>query len=233
MFLSAAFPHVSFAEVLSRDLGRLLLAAVLGGVVGIERELKRRPAGLRTNMFICFGAAMFTVLSLELAAATGGEQTRIASQIIPGIGFIGAGSILHAQRTITGLTTAATIFVVAAIGMACGAGLYGLAVFASVLILVCLQVLGGLERKFDLKSALMHFSITTERGAEEVADEITALLHEHGKQMEGMKIVRLNGKKKLVFTVDGTRSEHEDIMAGMRQTEDLKDFQSVRGRDTD
>jgi len=233
MFLSAAFPHVSFAEVLSRDLGRLLLAAVLGGVVGIERELKRRPAGLRTNMFICFGAAMFTVLSLELAAATGGEQTRIASQIIPGIGFIGAGSILHAQRTITGLTTAATIFVVAAIGMACGAGLYGLAVFASVLILVCLQVLGGLERKFDLKSSLMHFSITTERGAEEVADEITALLHEHGKQMEGMKIVRLNGKKKLVFTVDGTRSEHEDIMAGMRQTEDLKDFQSVRGRDTD
>lgn len=233
MFLSAAFPHGGFAEVLSRDLGRLLLAAVLGGIVGIERELKRRPAGLRTNMFICFGAAMFTVLSLELAAATGGEQTRIASQIIPGIGFIGAGSILHAQRTITGLTTAATIFVVASIGMACGGGLYGLAVFASVLILICLQVLGGLERKFNLKSSLMHYSITTDRVAEEITQEIDGVLEEHGKQMEGMKLVRVNGKKKVTFTVDGTRSEHEEIMASLRQSEDLKDFQAVRGRDTD
>ena len=233
MFLSAAFPHGGFAEVLSRDLGRLLLAAVLGGIVGIERELKRRPAGLRTNMFICFGAAMFTVLSLELAAATGGEQTRIASQIIPGIGFIGAGSILHAQKTITGLTTAATIFVVASIGMACGGGLYGLAVFASVLILICLQVLGGLERKFNLKSSLMHYSITTDRVAEDITQEIDGLLEEHGKQMEGMKLVRINGKKKVTFTVDGTRSEHEEIMASLRQAEDLKNFQAVRGRDTD
>ena len=233
MFFSAAFPHSGFAEVLSRDLGRLLLAAVLGGIVGIERELKRRPAGLRTNMFICFGAAMFTVLSLELAKATGGEQTRIASQIIPGIGFIGAGSILHAQRTITGLTTAATIFVVASIGMACGGGLYGLAVFASVLILICLQVLGGLERKFNLKSSLMHYSVTTDRVAEDITQEIDGLLEEHGKQMEGMKLVRVDGKKKITFTVDGTRSEHEEIMASLRQSEDLKDFQSVRGRDTD
>ena len=233
MFLLAAFPHGGFAEVLSRDLGRLLLAAVLGGIVGIERELKRRPAGLRTNMFICFGAAMFTVLSLELAAATGGEQTRIASQIIPGIGFIGAGSILHAQKTITGLTTAATIFVVASIGMACGGGLYGLAVFASVLILICLQVLGGLERKFNLKSSLMHYSITTDRVAEDITQEIDGLLEEHGKQMEGMKLVRINGKKKVTFTVDGTRSEHEEIMASLRQAEDLKNFQAVRGRDTD
>lgn len=233
MFLLAAFPHGGFAEVLSRDLGRLLLAAVLGGIVGIERELKRRPAGLRTNMFICFGAAMFTVLSLELAAATGGEQTRIASQIIPGIGFIGAGSILHAQRTITGLTTAATIFVVASIGMACGGGLYGLAVFASILILVCLQVLGGLERKYNLKSSLMHYSITTDRVAEDITQEIDGVLEEHGKQMEGMKLVRINGKKKVTFTVDGTRSEHEEIMASLRQAEDLKNFQAVRGRDTD
>lgn len=233
MFLSAAFPHAGFAEVLSRDLGRLLLAAVLGGIIGVERELKRRPAGLRTNMFICFGAAMFTVLSLELAAATGGEQTRIASQIIPGIGFIGAGSILHAQKTITGLTTAATIFVVASVGMACGGGLYGLAVFASVLILICLQVLGGLERKFNLKSSLMHYSITTDRVAEDVTQEIDGVLEEHGKQVEGMKLVRINGKKKVTFTVDGTRSEHEEIMASLRQSEDLKNFQAVRGRDTD
>lgn len=233
MFLAAAWPHPSFTQVLSQDLGRLLLAAVLGGIVGIERELKHRPAGLRTNMFICFGAAMFTVLSLELASAVGGERTRIASQIIPGIGFIGAGSILHAQRTITGLTTAATIFVVASIGMACGGGLYGLAIFATLLILICLQVLGGLERRFNLKSSLMHYSIVTDRVAEEITDEVSEILGQHGKEMEGMKLIRTNGGKRIIFTVDGTRREHEEIMASLRHSEDLRNFQAVRGPDTD
>src|SRR5215468_9553721 len=115
-------PHFSLDELFSKTLARLMLAAVLGGIIGLERELKRRPAGLRTNMFICFGAAMFTILSMELAQ--GNEATRIASQIIPGIGFIGAGSILREKGGVTGLTTAATIFVVAAIGMAIGGGLY-------------------------------------------------------------------------------------------------------------
>jgi putative Mg2+ transporter-C (MgtC) family protein len=170
MSLEVAWPHISYTEVLSQDLGRLLLAAVLGGIVGIERELKHRSAGLRTNMFICFGAAMFTVISLELVSAASGERTRIASQIIPGIGFIGAGSILHAQRSISGLTTAATIFVVASIGMASGGGLYGLAVFATVLLLLCLQLLGGLERRYSLKSSLMHYSILTNRAAEEITE---------------------------------------------------------------
>lgn len=233
MSLAVAWPHLSYTQVLSQDLGRLLLAAVLGGIVGIERELKHRPAGLRTNIFICFGAAMFTVISLELAAAAGGERTRIASQIIPGIGFIGAGSILHAQRTISGLTTAATIFVVASIGMACGGGLYGLAAFATVLILLCLQVLGALERRYSLKSMLMHYSIVTDRVAEEITEEIDSVLQDHGKNMEGMKLIRTNGKKKLTFTVDGTRREHEEIMASLRKSKDLGSFTSVRGPDTD
>src|SRR5215472_13561368 len=114
--------------VVSRTLMRLVLAALLGGIIGLERELKHRPAGLRTNMFMCFGSAMFTVLSLQLGGPN--DSTRIAAQIIAGIGFIGAGSILRDKGGVTGLTTAATIFVVASIGMACGGGLYMLAVFA-------------------------------------------------------------------------------------------------------
>ena len=210
MSLEVAWPHISYTEVLSQDLGRLLLAAVLGGIVGIERELKHRSAGLRTNMFICFGAAMFTVISLELVSAASGDRTRIASQIIPGIGFIGAGSILHAKRSISGLTTAATIFVVASIGMASGGGLYGLAIFATVLLFLCLQLLGILERQFNLKSSLMHYSILTDRAAEEITEEIDSVLQDHGKEMQDMQLIRLNGKKKIFFTVDGTRHEHED-----------------------
>src|SRR5438552_10918230 len=108
--------RMDWATLLSTTILRLCLAAALGGVIGLERELKRKPAGLRTNIFICFGAAMFTILSSELAKDFGiGDRTRIAAQIIPGIGFIGAGSILHDKGGVSGLTTAATMFVVASI----------------------------------------------------------------------------------------------------------------------
>src|SRR4030088_2157847 len=121
--------------VLSSTLARLLLASVLGGVIGLERQLRHKPAGLRTNMFICFGAAMFTVLSKQLAG-TESDSARIAAQIIAGIGFIGAGAILHGRGSSTGLTTAATLFVVASVGMAAGGGLYLIAFFATVMILI-------------------------------------------------------------------------------------------------
>src|SRR3569832_151253 len=99
-------PPMPRAGFVSETLLRLILAAFLGGLIGIERELKHKPAGLRTNMFICFGAAMFTVLSFRFSGAT---PDRIAANIIPGIGFIGAGSILHSRGSVSGLTTAATI----------------------------------------------------------------------------------------------------------------------------
>src|SRR5947209_4630422 len=134
-FFHHAISRLESPEVLSSTLVRLVLAAFLGGAIGLEREFSHKPAGLRTNMFICFGAAMFTVLSGELAGAYTGDHTRIAAQIIPGIGFIGAGSILHARSGIvSGLSTAATIFVVASIGMACGGGMYLVAVFATILL---------------------------------------------------------------------------------------------------
>src|SRR5690349_13597393 len=134
------------------DVEKILLAAFLGGLIGLERELKHRPAGLRTNMFICVGAAMFTFLSDELAGGHGGDHTRIAAQIIPGIGFIGAGSILHARGDIiSGITTAATIFVTAAVGMAVGGGQNLLAVVATLLVLGVLLLLGTIERLVNLK----------------------------------------------------------------------------------
>src|SRR5689334_14813230 len=127
---------------------RLVVAAFLGGFIGLEREIHHKPAGLRTNMFICIGSAMFTILSWKLASEFPGDHTRIAAQIIPGIGFIGAGSILHARGSVVGLTTAATIFVVAAIGMAVGGGLYLPAVMATLIALLALYTLGRMEARF-------------------------------------------------------------------------------------
>src|SRR6476646_9486421 len=153
--LASILPHISMADLLSKTMVRLTLAAVLGGIIGLERELKHKPAGLRTNMFICFGSAMFTILSYELASEYAGDHTRIAAQIIPGIGFIGAGSILHSRGSVSGLTTAATLFVVASVGMAIGGGLYLPGVFATFVLLLALFILGRVEAKYELKPLLM------------------------------------------------------------------------------
>src|SRR5579859_1306768 len=124
--------QVEMSSLVASSLARLVIAAILGGVIGMERQLKHRPAGLRTNLFICLGAAMFTLLSDTLAVEHVGDHTRIAAQIIPGIGFIGAGSILHAGRDlVTGITSAATLFVVASVGMAVGGGFYLTAIAAT------------------------------------------------------------------------------------------------------
>lgn len=222
-------PHVSLAGLLSRTVLRLSLSAFLGGVIGLEREFKHRPAGLRTNMLICFGAAMFTILSEDLVGEGVGDHTRIASQIIPGIGFIGAGSILRDRGSVTGLTTAATIFVVAGVGMACGGGLYLPAIFATVLILLALQLLGWFERLFSLKPLIMHYSVETEKPADEIIGEINAVLDGLELNIQGMRISRLPGKQKIIFGVDATRADHQRLTDQFRQSGDLRGYQAVPG----
>jgi putative Mg2+ transporter-C (MgtC) family protein len=130
---------------------RLLLAAALGGMIGLEREASGKPAGFRTNLLICLGAALITEISYDVAVAgaaqLGGtpDPGRIAAQIVSGIGFLGAGSILHSRGGVTGLTTAATLWVVAAIGMAVGARAYVAAIIATSLVMATLMLLGRVE----------------------------------------------------------------------------------------
>jgi putative Mg2+ transporter-C (MgtC) family protein len=151
---------------LSSDMvGRLLLATVLGGVIGLERELRHKPAGLRTNMLISLGAALFTIISYAMASAVGGDHTRIAAQIIPGIGFIGAGVVIRERGAVLGITSAATIFVIASVGMACGAGMPVTAIFTTLLLLVALVLLGIAEDRFGLHSQMMTFRLTAEDSA--------------------------------------------------------------------
>jgi putative Mg2+ transporter-C (MgtC) family protein len=127
---------------------RLLLAAGLGAAIGIERELRRKPAGLRTNILIAVGSALFTIVSIVLAAS-GGTPDRVAAQIVTGVGFLGAGAILHSGRSVHGMTTAATIWVNAAVGMAAGTGAYAMASVATAITLVVLAVLAPFEARLD------------------------------------------------------------------------------------
>jgi putative Mg2+ transporter-C (MgtC) family protein len=133
-------------------IGRLLLAAGLGAVIGFERELRQKEAGLRTNMLITMGTALFTIMSMELADGPGDDQARVASQIVTGIGFLGGGAILHEKGNVKGLTTAATIWMNAAIGIAAGTGRSGLAIVATIITLVTLTALFPFEKWLEKRN---------------------------------------------------------------------------------
>lgn len=133
-----------WVEFLHEEAFKLALAVALGGLIGLERELLGKPAGLRTNILIALGAVVLTLTSVRLAGPLG-DQGRVAAQVVSGVGFIGAGTILQARGAIIGLTSAATIWAVAAIGIAVGAGMYHLAVGTTVAILACLVGLRRVE----------------------------------------------------------------------------------------
>jgi putative Mg2+ transporter-C (MgtC) family protein len=128
---------------------RLALAALLGAILGFERELKQKSAGLRTNILIAIGSALFTLMSYELSDAAGADPSRVAAQIVTGIGFLGAGAIMRTDSGISGLTTAATIWVNAAIGVAAGGGEFHLAVIATAITVSVLLVLSPVEALID------------------------------------------------------------------------------------
>jgi putative Mg2+ transporter-C (MgtC) family protein len=196
---------------------RLLLASILGGIIGLERQLRHKPAGLRTNLFICFGAALFTVLSRQLAGAES-DSARIAAQIIPGIGFIGAGSILHARTSVTGLTTAATLFVVAAVGMAAGGGLYLTACFSTVIILIALVLLGRAESTFSLKMFATSYEVTG-RNVDGMLREVNRILDTEQLTMHSIHIANADPNFRLVFSVDGERDQQDVFSVRLHESD--------------
>jgi putative Mg2+ transporter-C (MgtC) family protein len=225
--LALALPHMTLEDLLSKAMVRLVLAAVLGGIIGLERELKRKPAGLRTNMFICFGSAMFTILSTELAGKFGiGDHTRIAAQIIPGIGFIGAGSILHSRGSVTGLTTAATLFVVASVGMAAGGGLYITAVFGTILILIALTFLGNLESRFGLRLILSTYEVLG-RDTEAVLNEINRILNTEQLITQNVRVAGTPEQRRVVFSVLCSRPDQEQLSVLLHESPLFSSVSSV------
>ncbi|HYD51405.1 MAG TPA: MgtC/SapB family protein [Gemmatimonadaceae bacterium] len=166
-----------------------MLAVFLGGAIGLEREIAGKPAGLRTNILICLGSALLTDVSMRLALAPGAriaDPARLAAQIVTGVGFLGAGTIMQAKGKITGLTTAATIWVVAAIGITVGAGLYFEAIGAGVLVAIVLGGLGKLEHRARRARRSVRMVIRTAPGVPQ--DEILDLIEHQGIRVQGQKI---------------------------------------------
>ena len=134
------------------DLIGIVLAVVFGAAIGLEREMSKKAAGLRTNILICLGAAVFTIISKRMAAGQADSVSRIAAGVVTGVGFLGAGAIIRDRVRIQGLTTAATIWLVASIGMACGAGLLILATISVLIAVIVLIGLSHLERRISSRA---------------------------------------------------------------------------------
>jgi putative Mg2+ transporter-C (MgtC) family protein len=167
---------------------KLLLAIVCGGAIGFERELSRKPAGLRTNVLICMGAALFMVVSRHIS---GGQPytdpARLVAQVVAGIGFLGAGVILQSRGSVTGLTTAATIFVVAAVGIAIGEGMFTIAGLATVLIISVLVLLRRVERVFVRRKKLFQYSLRV-KDSGEFLEQLVELLQKEKLQLDDFEV---------------------------------------------
>jgi len=200
---------------LSAIMCRLLWAAFLGAVIGIERSVRKRPAGMRTGVCICLGSALFTVLSAEYARSTGDPSTtRIASNLVQGIGFLGAGVILRERGSIVGLTTAAAIFAEAAIGMGAGAGFYRLSGLAAVLLLAALSGLIPLEDVLKLKLRYMLFRITT-TGEMDFVPEIHGVFDGLKIKLDNFQISATGEKHLIQFDADVSHRQQERVLSAL------------------
>lgn len=198
-------------------LGRLLLATALGGAVGLERELSGKPAGLRTNILICVGATLLMEVSRGVAAAATANMPadpgRIAAQVVSGIGFIGAGTILVARGHVIGLTTAATLWVVAAIGLAVGSHAYVEAIGTTLLVVVVLVMLGRLEEFFLRRRRQVTVEVVTDPSSG-LLDAVDDLLRGREVEARATEIQKGPDEFRLSYEVRGSRSGRD---AALRQ----------------
>jgi putative Mg2+ transporter-C (MgtC) family protein len=203
---SAAIPTLGWDD----NLARLSLAAALGGAIGFERELRDREAGLRTHLLVCLGSALFTIVSAYgfREFLTSGDQviradpTRIAAQIVTGIGFLGAGAIIRQGLSVRGLTTAATLWVSAAIGIAAGAGYYSGAVLGTVVTLIALWPLRiAAYRVFERLRPEERSIVVELRQGTKAAELMQALEREHAR-IEHFQLEEEPDRRIVTLTLD-------------------------------
>jgi putative Mg2+ transporter-C (MgtC) family protein len=189
---------------------QLGLASLLGGAIGLERELGGKPAGLRTNILICIGSVLYTHLSIAMMGAAT-DPTRVAGQIVTGVGFIGAGTILHARGAVVGLTSAATIWVVAAIGVALGSGFYLEGIGTTLLVLVVLAGLGRAEKLVQSHSMRATINVHARQGPT-VLEELEALVRRAGLEVIGVASRQENVDLVIEFDTRGSKRLHDQVM---------------------
>jgi putative Mg2+ transporter-C (MgtC) family protein len=189
---------------------QLGLASLLGGAIGLERELGGKPAGLRTNILICLGSVLYTHLSIAMVGGST-DPTRVAGQIVTGVGFIGAGTILHARGAVVGLTSAATIWVVAAIGVALGSGFYLEGIATTLIVLAVLAGLGRVEKLVERKTMQSRVTIHARPGPT-VLEDLEGLIRRAGLELSAVSSRQENVDLVIDFDIRGSKRLHDQVM---------------------
>ncbi len=208
-------------EFYLEDLFKILLALAAGGLVGLEREFRDKSAGFRTLIFICMGSAMFTILSLRLAGDN--DPNRIAANIVTGIGFLGAGAILRDGLRITGLTTAATIWLTAALGMAIGGGQYVLAGILVVTSIIVLWIFPFFEIGIDKTREEHTYEVVCPVDLEKI-DAIELKVREIGLRVHSGQHVKQGGDMRCSWVVSGAPKKHAQFLKFLFSDQDVKEF---------
>ena len=186
---------------------RLAVAALIGALIGAEREFRDKAAGLRTIMLICIGSALFTIMGQELITPDRGDPVRIASAIVSGVGFLGAGVIFRRGKQSTGITTAATVWCSAALGMASGGGKFDIALAATAGILVVLWLLPPIERFIDDQRESHRYEIKIDLGRATI-DELHALFDDADIKVVDCSHAKRDGKLLNEFETIGKSTAH-------------------------
>jgi putative Mg2+ transporter-C (MgtC) family protein len=208
---------------------KLLLAFGCGAAIGLERELSDKPAGLRTNMLICVGSTLITMMSIHVALTYATRQIniadpgRITAQIVSGIGFLGAGTIIQARGAVHGLTTAATIWVMAGIGIAIGSGAYGPAIATTVLLLAILVLLRRVEVALLRRQRhFVHFQVTS-RDRAGMIGRLNQLADENETDLDDIKLTRRGDGVSAEFALTCTRKTRDALIAGLLDHDAVED----------
>ena len=192
---------------------KLLLAVALGGLVGLERETSQKPAGFRTNILICVGSAMMMILSGLVLGGGGTDLTRIAAGVITGIGFIGAGTIIQARGSIVGLTTAATLWAMAGLGLVIGAGYYLVAVIFTAIIILTLVIFRYIEDYF-LKGSSFIYHLTAKYSKDLLVNVKKLALHD-GFKFEQIRLKKEGNRATVTLSFHTTEEKEQKFNAGL------------------
>ena len=223
----------NFQQLFSYFAPRVFFAVLCGGLVGLERELKNKPAGIKTNILICLGAALYTSLSILLSSAntaaggTYGDPSRIAAQIVSGIGFLGGGTIIQSRGTILGLTTAATIWVVAAIGVCVGMGHHDIAIASSLVIVVVLVGTTFFEDRVLGRSLTFACEILVEHPEGKVRQAINHALTQNDLILDDFDIEAKGELSQLEVKYSGHRKDHKKFILELWNTPGIREVKQI------
>ena len=221
------FSRIQQMLLTSGSAGRLLLAAALGFAIGVDREIHHRPSGIRTNVLICFGSAMFTFLSAIIAGDNSPNRGQIASNIVQGIGFLGAGLILHNKDRVRGLTSAATVWAVASIGMACGAGLYVPAIFATGLVLFVVELVRALEYRANIKFYLVTYEVRGQ-DATQMSLSLLQVMDREKRPLANIERQTIGTLERLSFAVLTNSRSHARLLAQLKSLPGISEVLAFR-----